>query len=143
MNIAISFQYIIHDVYSIIILVTVKETTMNKTNEEVNAGVTRHWNRVASQNNMTVDEYREYRKAQNEQRRKEWGLSMAAAITAEDAQSLQEYAESLDYAARNVLYDVNGYYAISREKLGEAICDLRDRLKLVTAVLDRIEENRD
>ena len=116
---------------------------MNKTNEEVNAGVTRYWNRVAGQNNMTVDEYREYRKAQNEQRRKEWGLSMAAAITAEDAQSLQEYAESLDYAARNVLYDVNGYYAISRETLGEAICDLHDRLKLVTAVLDRIEENRD
>ena len=81
MNINISFQYIIHDVCSIIILDTVKETTMNKTNEEVNAGVTRHWNRVAGQNNMTVDEYREYRKAQNEQRRKEWGLSMANAIT--------------------------------------------------------------
>ena len=142
MNINISFQYIIHDVCSIIILDTVKETTMNKTNEEVNAAVTRHWNRVASQLNMTVDEYREYRKAQNEQRRKEWGLSMANAITAEDAQSLQDYAESLAYAARNVLYDVR-VYGISRETLGEAICDLHDRLKLVTAVLDRIEENRD
>jgi len=116
---------------------------MNKTNEEVQAGVVRHWERKARQHNMTVDEYHDYRKAQNEQRRKEWGLSMAAAITAEDAQSLQEYAESLDYAARKVLYDVNGYYAISRETLGEAICDLHDRLKLVTAVLDRIEENRD
>ena len=116
---------------------------MNKTNEEVQAGVTRYWKRVASQNNMTVDEYHAYRKAQNEQKRKEWGLSMADAITVDDAQSLQEYAESLDYAARNVLYDVNMFGAISREKLGEAICDLHDRLKLVTAVLDRIEENRD
>lgn len=114
---------------------------MNKTNEEVNAGVTRYWNRVASQNNMTVDEYREYRKARLEERRKEWGLSMANAITAEDAQSLQDYAESLEYAAREVLYGVRSGH--SRETLGEAICDLHDRLKLVTAVLDRIEENKD
>ena len=114
---------------------------MNKTNEEVNAGVTRYWNRVASQNNMTVDEYREYRKAQNEQRRKEWSLSMADAITVDDAQSLQEYAQSLGNAAMGVLYGVR-LDGIPRETLGKQICALHDSLKLVTAVLDRIDENR-
>lgn len=29
------------------------------------------------------------------------------------------------------------------EALGHAICSLHDRLRLVTAVLDRIDENRD
>lgn len=114
---------------------------MNKTNEEVQAGVTRYWNRVARQNNMTVDEYHAYRKAQNEQRRKEWGLSMADAITVEDAESLQSYAESLGQAAMGVLYGVR-LDGISRETLGKQICDLHDRLRLVTAVLDRIDENR-
>lgn len=115
---------------------------MNKTNEEVNAGVTRYWNRVASQNNMTVDEYREYRRASLEEKRKNWGLSMADAITAVDALLLQDYAESLEYAARNVLYGVR-FDESTRETLGEAICLLHDRLKLITAVLDRIEERID
>ena len=123
--------------YSIIILITVKETTMNKTNEEVQAGVTRYWKRVASQNNMTVDEYHAYRKAQNEQKRREWGLSMADAITVDDAKSLQEYAENLADAAMTV-----SILTIDKEALGEAICLLHDRLRLVTAVLDRIDENR-
>ena len=109
----------------------------------MNAGVTRYWNRVASQNNMTVDEYREYRKARLEEERKNWGLSMADAITAEDAQSLEEYVKSLEYAARGIFPMLLGWGEYSRETLGEHICDLHDRLKLVTAVLDRIEENRD
>lgn len=110
---------------------------MNKTNEEVQAGVVRHWERKARQHNMTVDEYHAYRKAQNEQRRKEWGLSMAAAITAEDAQSLQEYAENLADAAMTV-----SILTIDKGALGESICELHDRLRLITAVLDRIDENR-
>lgn len=115
---------------------------MTKTNEEVQGSVTRYWHRVASQNNMTVDEYREYRRAFLEEKRKNWGLSMADAITAEDAQSLEEYAESLEYAAREVLYGVR-LDESSRETLGEQICLLHDRLKLITAVLDRIEESID
>ena len=114
---------------------------MNKTNEEVQAGVTRYWNRVASQNNMTVDEYHAYRKAQAEQRRKEWGLSMADAITEDDANSLLEYAQELAKKAMSVsilAFDKSG----QDEALGEAICALHDRLRLVTAVLDRIDENR-
>lgn len=115
---------------------------MNKTNEEVQAGVTRYWKRVASQNNMTVDEYHAYRKAQNEQKRKEWGLSMADAITEDDANSLLEYAQELAKKAMSVsilAFDKSG----QDEALGEAICELHDRLRLVTAVLDRIDENRD
>lgn len=115
---------------------------MNKTNEEVQAGVTRYWKRVASQNNMTVDEYHAYRKAQNEQKRKEWGLSMADAITEDDANSLLEYAQELAKKAMSVsilAFDKSG----QDEALGEAICALHDRLRLVTAVLDRIDENRD
>lgn len=115
---------------------------MNKTNEEVQAGVTRYWKRVASQNNMTVDEYHAYRKAQNEQKRREWGLSMADAITEDDANSLLEYAQELAKKAMSVsilAFDKSG----QDEALGEAICTLHDRLRLVTAVLDRIDENRD
>ena len=115
---------------------------MNKTNEEVKAGVTRYWNRVASQNNMTVDEYHAYRKAQNEQKRKEWGLSMADAITEDDAQSLLEYAEKLASDAWFVCELTNGLHSGKNSGLGEAICKLHDRLRLVTAVLDRIDENR-
>ena len=113
---------------------------MNKTNEEVQAGVTRYWNRVARQNNMTVDEYHAYRKAQNEQKRKEWGVSMAAAITADDARSLQDYASGLN----EVAYHVNNIFFENRDSdaLGDMICQLHDRLRLVTAVLDRIDENR-
>lgn len=114
---------------------------MNKTNEEVQAGVTRYWNRVARQNNMTVDEYHAYRKAQNEQKRKEWGLSMAAAITADDATSLLEYAEKLASDAFDV-YDIALNYSGNNSRLGDMICQLHDRLRLVTAVLDRIDENR-
>jgi hypothetical protein len=115
---------------------------MNKTNEEVQAGVTRYWKRVASQHNMTVDEYHEYRKMKNEEKRKEWGLSMANAITRDDAFSLREYAQNLADAAMTV-----SYLTIDKsdqdESLGETICLLHDRLRLVTAVLDRIDENRD
>lgn len=121
---------------------------MNKTNEEVQAGVTRYWKRVASQNNMTVDEYHAYRKAQAEQRRKEWGLSMAAAMTVDDAQSLHEYASQLVKAANNV-WDLSlikicaaEMRSIDSEAFGESICELHDKLRLVTAVLDRIDENR-
>ena len=115
---------------------------MNKTNEQVQAGVVRYWERQARQHNMTVDEYRAYRKEQAEQKRREWGLSMADAITVYDAESLKEYAESLGQAAMSVLYDVRLYGCISRETLGKHICELHDRLRLVTAVLDRIDENR-
>jgi hypothetical protein len=115
---------------------------MNKTNEQVQAGVVRYWERKAKEHGMTVDEYHAYRKEQNEQKRREWGLSMADAITAEDAESLQEYAESLGQAAMGVLYGVR-LDGISRETLGKQICELHDRLRLVTAVLDRIDENRD
>lgn len=115
---------------------------MNKTNEEVQAGVTRYWKRVASQNNMTVDEYHAYRKAQNEQKRKEWGLSMADAITEDDANSLLEYAHRLADDAMTV-YNLVIDWDYQHEDLPEAICALHDRLRLVTAVLDRIDENRD
>ena len=114
---------------------------MNKTNEQVQAGVVRHWERKARQHNMTVDEYHAYRKAQAEQRRKEWGLSMAYAITVDDAQSLLEYAEKLAEEAKLVL-DFTTLRGMSNEYLGEKICALHDRLRLVTAVLDRIDENR-
>ena len=114
---------------------------MNKTNEEVKAGVTRYWNRVASQNNMTVDEYHAYRKAQNEQKRKEWGLSMADAITEDDATSLLEYAEKLASDAWDV-YDTALNYSGNKSRLGNTICALHDRVRLITAVLDRIDENR-
>ncbi len=117
---------------------------MNKTNEEVQAGVTRYWNRVASQNNMTVDEYHAHRKAQNEKRREEWGLSMADAITPDDADSLLEYTWNLAEEARTV-YDLaidKLCFSGQNEDLGEAICVLHDRMNLVTAVLDRIDENR-
>lgn len=112
---------------------------MTKTNEEVQGSVTRYWR--YPHNNMTVDEYREYRRASLEEKRKNWGLSMADAITAVDAQSLEEYAKSLEYAAREVSYGV--YDVFNRETLGEQICLLHDRLKLITAVLDRIEESID
>jgi len=114
---------------------------MNKTNEQVQAGVVKYWERKAKEHGMTVDEYHAYRKEQNEQRRKEWGLSMADAITVDDAESLKEYAESLGQAAMGVLYGVR-LDGIPRETLGKQICDLHDRLRLVTAVLDRIDENR-
>jgi len=125
---------------------------MNKTNEQVQAGVVRHWERKARQHNMTVDEYHAYRKAQAEQRRREWGLSMANAITVDDAQSLLEYAEKLAEEAKTVL-DFTTLRGMSNERkmfefsqihwyLGEKICALHDRLRLVTAVLDRIDENR-
>ena len=113
---------------------------MNKTNEQVQAGVVKYWERQARQHNMTVDEYHAYRKAQAEQRRKEWGLSMAAAITGEDAMSLQEYASRLNevaYHVNNIFFENPG-----SDELGEMICQLHDRLSLVTAVLDRIDENR-
>lgn len=113
---------------------------MNKTNEEVQAGVTRYWNRVARQNNMTVDEYHAYRKAQNEQKRKEWGLSMADAITVDDARSLQIYASGLAEVANHV-YNI-AFENPGSDALGDMICQLHDRLRLVTAVLDRIDENR-
>jgi hypothetical protein len=113
---------------------------MNKTNEEVQAGVVRYWQRQASQHGMTVDEYREYRKAQNEQRRKDWGLSMAGAITVDDARSLQIYACDLTAAATYV-YET-AFENPGSDALGEMICQLHDKLRLVTAVLDRIEENR-
>ena len=113
---------------------------MNKTNEEVQAGVTRYWKRVASQNNMTVDEYHAYRKAQNEQKRREWGLSMAAAITVDDARSLQIYSSALAEVATHV-YNL-AFETPDSDELGEKICELHDRLRLVTAVLDRIDENR-
>lgn len=114
---------------------------MNKTNEEVQAGVVRHWERKARQHNMTVDEYHAYRKAQAEQRRKEWGLSMAAAITDDDARSLNEYIQELAQKAMTfsiLTIDKSG----KDEALGEAICAIHDRLRLITAVLDRIDENR-
>lgn len=114
---------------------------MNKTNEEVQAGVTRYWKRVASQNNMTVDEYHAYRKAQNEQKRKEWGVSMADAMTKDDARSLQIYASGLVEAANHV-YNL-AFETPGSDGLGEMICILHDKLRLVTAVLDRIDENRD
>jgi len=114
---------------------------MKKTNEQVQASVVKYWERQARQHNMTVDEYHAYRKAQAEQRRKEWGLSMADAITEDDAQSLLEYAQKLAQKAMSVSilsFDKSG----QDEALGEAICELHDRLRLVTAVLDRIDENR-
>lgn len=113
---------------------------MNKTNEQVQAGVVKYWERQARQHNMTVDEYHAYRKAQAEQKRKEWGLSMAAAITADDARSLQDYASGLN----EVAYHVNNIFFENRDSdaLGDMICQLHDRLRLVTAVLDRIDENR-
>ena len=113
---------------------------MNKTNEQVQAGVVKYWERQARQHNMTVDEYHAYRKAQNEQKRKEWGVSMADAITADDARSLQDYASGLN----EVAYHVNNIFFENRDSdaLGEMICTLHDRLRLVTAVLDRIDENR-
>ena len=114
---------------------------MNKTNEEVQLGVVRYWERQARQHNMTVDEYHAYRKAQNEQKRKEWGLSMADAITVDDAQSLLEYAEKLADDAK--IITILAPHKIGQDLvLGEAICKLHDRLRLVTAVLDRIDENR-
>lgn len=81
------------------------------------------------------------KKEQNEQRRSEWGLSMADAITVDDAKSLQEYAESLGKAAMGVLYGVR-LDGIPRETLGKQMCDLHDRLGFFTAVLDRIDKNR-
>ena len=114
---------------------------MNKTNEQVQAGVVKYWERQARQHNMTVDEYHAYRKAQAEQRRKEWGLSMADAITADDAQSLLEYAQKLADDAK--IITTLAPHKISQDLLlGEAICALHDRLRLVTTVLDRIDENR-
>ena len=113
---------------------------MNKTNEQVQAGVVKYWERQARQNNLTVDEYHAYRKAQAEQRRKEWGLSMAAAITVDDARSLQIYASGLAEDAMHV-YSLAFEYPGS-VGLGEMICELHDKLRLVTAVLDRIDENR-
>jgi hypothetical protein len=113
---------------------------MNKTNEQVQAGVVRYWERQARQHNMTVDEYHEYRKAQNEQKRREWGLSMADAITIDDARSLQIYACQLTAAATYV-YET-AFETPGSDALGEMICQLHDKLRLVTAVLDRIEENR-
>ena len=113
---------------------------MNKTNEQVQAGVVKYWERQARQHNMTVDEYHAYRKAQAEQRRKEWGLSMAAAITADDVMSLQDYASGLNevaYQVNNIFFENPG-----SDELGDMICQLHDRLRLVTAVLDRIDENR-
>jgi len=115
---------------------------MNKTNEEVQAGVVRHWERKARQHNMTVDEYHEYRKEQAEQRRREWGLSMAAAITVDDARSLQIYSSALAEVANDV-YNIAFETPECVMTLGEKICELHDRLRLVTAVLDRIDENRD
>ena len=113
---------------------------MKKTNEQVKASVVKYWERQARQHNMTVDEYHAYRKAQAEQRRKEWGLSMAAAITADDARSLQDYASGLN----EVAYHVNNIFFESRDSkaLGDMICQLHDKLRLVTDVLDRIDENR-
>ena len=114
---------------------------MNKTNEEVQAGVVRHWKRCAKDYNMTVDEYHAYRKSQNEQRRKGWGLSMADAITVDDAESLLEYAQKLAEEARTVYtlaIDKSGQY----EDLGEAMCAIHDRMNIITAVLDRVDENR-
>ena len=113
---------------------------MNKTNEQVQAGVVKYWERQARKHNMTVDEYHAYRKEQAEQKRKEWGLSMADALTVDDAESLQEYASRLN----EVAYHVNNIFFENRdsEALGDMICQLHDRLRLVTAVLDRIDENR-
>ena len=114
---------------------------MNKTNEQVQAGVVRYWERQARQHNMTVDEYHEYRKAQNEQRRKEWGLSMADAITVDDADSLLGYAQKLADDAKMIA--IIAPHKIGQDVvLGEAISVLHDRLRLITAVLDRIDENR-
>ena len=114
---------------------------MNKTNEQVQASVVKYWERKAKEHGMTVDEYHAYLKAQAEQRRKEWGLSMADAITEDDAQSLLEYAQKLAQKAMSVSilsFDKSG----QDEQLGDAICELHDRLRLITAVLDRIDENR-
>lgn len=119
---------------------------MKKTNEQVQAGVVKHWKRQARQHNMTVDEYHAYRKEQAEQKRKEWGSSMAAAITVDDARSLLKDAQKLVEEAKFVLYYVslkrNGYEGMSKDYLAKEICALYDRLHLVTAVLDRIDENR-
>ena len=114
---------------------------MNKTNEEVQAGVVRHWERKAKEHGMTVDEYHAYRKEQNEQRRKDWGLSMADAMTKDDARSLLDYAHRLADDAMTV-YNLVIDWDYQHEDLPEAICALHDRLRLVTAVLDRIDENR-
>ena len=113
---------------------------MNKTNEEVQAGVVRYWKRCAERHGMTVDEYHAYRKEQNEQRRKDWGLSMADAMTKDDARSLQIYASELILAANHV-YNI-AFETPDSDGLGEMICILHDQLRLVTAVLDRIDENR-
>jgi hypothetical protein len=105
-----------------------KERTYEEAEHDCLVGLIRFANRFA-------------KKEQNEQRRSEWGLSMADAITVDDAKSLQEYAESLGKAAMGVLYGVR-LDGIPRETLGKQICDLHDRLGFFTAVLDRIDENR-
>lgn len=113
---------------------------MKKTNEQVKASVVKYWERQARQHNMTVDEYHAYRKAQAEQRRKEWGLSMAAATTVDDARSLQIYASGLNEVANHV-YNI-AFENPGSDELGDMICQLHDKLRLVTDVLDRIDENR-
>ena len=67
---------------------------------------------------------------------------MADAITVDDAESLREYAEKLTSHAWLVCELTKGLHSGKNVGLGEAICQLHDRLRLVTAVLDRIDENR-
>jgi uroporphyrinogen-III synthase len=103
---------------------------MNKTNEEVQAGVVRYWERKAKEHGMTVDEYHEYRKEQVEIRQKKWAQGMWDAMTFEDADDLLFYSERMAATANDgfTVDDIikfHGYY------------------QLITAVLDRIEENRD
>lgn len=113
---------------------------MNKTNEQVQDGVTRYWKRVAGDHNMTVDEYHAYRKAQAEQRRKEWSSSMAAAITLDDVRSLQIHSSILAEVANHV-YNL-AFETPDSDELGEMICELHNRLRQITDVLDRVDENR-
>lgn len=111
------------------------------TNEEVQTSVERYWERLAKQHDMTVDEYREYRKMKNEERRKEWGLSMSKALTEDDAQLLAAYTESLNAIAK-VLVNCMSHSSFDPMR-GALICEFHDSWRLVTAMLDRIEENRD
>lgn len=62
-------------------------------------------------------------------------------MTKKDATLLLEYAEKLASDAWDV-YDITLNYSGNNNRLDEAICTLHDRVRLITAVLDRIDKNR-